>query len=170
MKKIFFIILVLLTTTNISMFSQEDKQLFSVSIDSIKIEGHNFLDKYLKCFITIENTCLETIEFYNKSPFMGGGNEFNDWNMILKKNCEIPIGWDDSRYEVYYEPGSTFMIEENSKTQKILIIPVSSMLLLGSRDNLSGNYTGLLELSNARTTEILRQTIKSNIVEFELAQ
>lgn len=168
MKKILIIILVSLASISIKVFSQENNRLFCVIIDSVKVDGDKIMDKCLKFYITIKNHSSKNLEFYFPAPFLGGEKEYSYWYMILKKNGKIPIEWDDSRYQVYYEPDSKFMVKKSKEAQVKFLVPVSSMLLLGLRDNLSGNYTVQIEVSNIESKKIRKQTVLSNIVNFQI--
>jgi len=169
MKKLLIIILISLTGANMNLFSQENNPVFSVSIDSVKMTGENINDKVLHFYITIKNHSSQNIEFHQKPIYMSVNKKNKDWNLILKKDNEIQVEWDDSRYTGdHKDPVTKFIVEKNTEFQKIFPIQLSSILVSGSRDNLSGSYTGQIILSTAKSEVNPRQSASSNIINFNI--
>ena len=166
---VFFTFLVFLSTRG---YAQNEKILslpFSVSIDSVMLTGDNMKNKVLSFYITIKNHSSQNLKFSHTPISMVGLEENNDWNMILKKDNEIQVEWDDSRYMGdYHSSVKLFVVEKNKEFHLQFPIQLSSMLVSNSQDDLSGRYTAQLILSTAKTEGNPRLSTNSNIIDFSI--
>ncbi len=124
------------------------------------------MNKVLLFYVSIKNHSSKKLEFHHTPIYMSANQ---GWNMILKKNNVVKVEWDDSRYMGdIYRRLKTFIIEGNKEFNVEFPIQISSMVVSGSNDNLSGNDTCQLILSTAESRENNTCSVSSNVIGFEI--
>lgn len=163
MKKL-FLILSLLTCLYIKVKAQNSENIFSITIDSVTTDPHPN-PQVLLCYTTIKNLSKETVEFRG-IPMFKKYQEERMWNLKIKEEGIICIWESKDKYDLNIFLGN-FTIKKGKTLKYRIPLVLEEMVVFDSEGGV-GNYTIQIEVSNVETKKVKKQTVLSNIAEFQI--